>query len=30
MKDYLVKALGFNKHVRIYASSCANTTNYIL
>ena len=29
MNDYIVKALGFNKHVRIYASSCANTTNYI-
>lgn len=29
MNDYIVKALAFNKHVRIYASSCADTTNYI-
>lgn len=29
MKDYLVKALAFDKHVRIYASSTADTTNYI-
>ena len=29
MNDYIVKALAFNKHVRIYAASCANTTNYI-
>lgn len=29
MKDYLVKALAFDDHVRIYCVSCANTLNEI-
>lgn len=29
MKDYLVKALAFDKHVRIYASSTSDVANYI-
>lgn len=29
MKDYLVKALAFDKHVRIYASSTTDVANYI-
>ncbi len=29
MKDYLVKALAYDEHVRIYCVSCANTLNEI-
>ncbi len=30
MKDYLVKALGFDEHVRIYAVNCTNALNTIV